>query len=508
MSAQRDGDQIRPLIEPGPRTTVFRGPLAPDGTIDYATALNKRDAVPPEENALVTLLPLTKRWEVDPNDPHDQLWIDLLGVKQIPQRIDVGELLTPIKAIENDNQQVWDLYGRLQDAPWKSADYPVIADWLRKREPVFALLSTASRKKSFWSPAIYQKAYLNQNPKMSLTRSLTRLAVAELQRRWGDGQFDEAISLWSDAMRLTAIEGRDQTLISLLTAQSEQALLFDVIHSWLGDPSLTADRLTRIDECLKATRLPMPDGALDESERIGLLDTIQRFHASPAKALESMSPWGEFEPGQELGLRLGIDGDYAMRCTNDMMDHAVFGARLRTRQTADAWFTMLEYETPPVNMQAIKNFINALMDKPLQARPEHDPIRNARLFLQAASSRKYRSLVLVQSMDGLLTSAFGAAVESAWRQRASRALIETAVAVERFQREHERYPERVQDLVPAFLAEVPLDPLSDVPLHYRVNEAGDGFLLYSVGSNGTDEDGLDDWSEGDMVWQVPRRVED
>src|SRR5207245_2140421 len=60
-------------------------------------------------------------------------------------------------------------------------------------------------------------------------------------------------------------------------------------------------------------------------------------------------------------------------------------------------------------------------------------------------------------------------------------------ALAAYQREHGRYPATLDLLVPTYLAAVPGDLFSGKALLYR--PSADGYLLYSVGPNGTDEEG-------------------
>lgn len=61
------------------------------------------------------------------------------------------------------------------------------------------------------------------------------------------------------------------------------------------------------------------------------------------------------------------------------------------------------------------------------------------------------------------------------------------IALERYQRVHRRYPESLDTLVPNLIPEIPVDPLCGKPFVYRVED--DGYLLYSVGSDGIDHGG-------------------
>lgn len=62
------------------------------------------------------------------------------------------------------------------------------------------------------------------------------------------------------------------------------------------------------------------------------------------------------------------------------------------------------------------------------------------------------------------------------------------LAVLRYEKDKGGYPESLAELVDTgFLEDVPIDPFSDEPLVYRKTE--DGFILYSVGANFTDDGG-------------------
>lgn len=66
----------------------------------------------------------------------------------------------------------------------------------------------------------------------------------------------------------------------------------------------------------------------------------------------------------------------------------------------------------------------------------------------------------------------------------------TAVAIERFRLEHEgQLPDQLAALVPRFLANPPLDPFDGEPLRFK--KLDEGFAVYSVGKDRTDDDGLE-----------------
>jgi hypothetical protein len=63
-------------------------------------------------------------------------------------------------------------------------------------------------------------------------------------------------------------------------------------------------------------------------------------------------------------------------------------------------------------------------------------------------------------------------------------------------------PETLNELVPEFLSSAPLDPVDGAPFHYR-KEGEKDFMLWSIGWNDKDDDGLvcrSDKTKGDWTW--------
>jgi hypothetical protein len=62
------------------------------------------------------------------------------------------------------------------------------------------------------------------------------------------------------------------------------------------------------------------------------------------------------------------------------------------------------------------------------------------------------------------------------------------LAGEHFRRERGDYPQRLEDLVPVYLAILPADPYTGEPLRMR-HDPGQRFVIYAVGKNGVDDSG-------------------
>ncbi len=75
------------------------------------------------------------------------------------------------------------------------------------------------------------------------------------------------------------------------------------------------------------------------------------------------------------------------------------------------------------------------------------------------------------------------------RSEATLTLIQVEVALRRYNAAHGRYPARLGELKPDYLAEVPVDPFGGKELGYRVLNGGSEFVFYSIGPNLRDDRG-------------------
>lgn len=66
-------------------------------------------------------------------------------------------------------------------------------------------------------------------------------------------------------------------------------------------------------------------------------------------------------------------------------------------------------------------------------------------------------------------------------------LRKTYLAIRWYESQFGELPAQLQDLVPEFLASVPVDPFLNQPLVYRREDGG--FVLYGVGIDGVDDGG-------------------
>ena len=111
------------------------------------------------------------------------------------------------------------------------------------------------------------------------------------------------------------------------------------------------------------------------------------------------------------------------------------------------------------------------------------------------------------ALAAILLPSVARAVEADVRNRTHLNTAIVAVAAARYHRDKGEYPASINALVPAYLDAVPIDPMDAQPMRYRTFDQG--FVVYSVARNRTDENGeeLEDgkyWLEGDLTFTVER----
>ena len=93
-------------------------------------------------------------------------------------------------------------------------------------------------------------------------------------------------------------------------------------------------------------------------------------------------------------------------------------------------------------------------------------------------------------------------------------LMILACALERYFIDEKKYPARLEELAPKYIAEVPADAMTDQPLKYSRTDDG-RYRIYSLGWDGDDdggviarrENGRQNEKEGDWVWRYDPKAE-
>jgi hypothetical protein len=500
-AAASGGEPARPDRKPKPNFTVARqttyipGPRDQDGYIDYVTALNKRlsKGVTSGTNANVLLFQTFGPHPQGANlSPEFFRW---LGVNAPPDRGDYYIELDPfikdhLKIDQPDKAE--EIYAQRQRAgqrPWTAKQYPAIAAWLKANDKALAVAIKASRRPHYYLPMLPNKPKNRVSGLIDCMihsvqncRDLASALVARAMLQVGQGNPDAA---WQDLLachRLARLVGRGATLIEGIVGIAMDAVASNADLAFLETAKL--DR-QHIYACLRDLQKlpPLPDIAakVTLTERFVFLDIIMMVNRGGIQTFEILAQrQGSKQPDPAANRFLDTNWDPALREINQWFDRLVAAMRIK-------YFSE-------------RNKKLALMEAELRERQK--TLRGSEGLARIVQEKK-RARGIAIILLGIPTPAVRKTVEAAERAEQRQANLHVAFALGAYHREHGRYPKKLDALAPRYLASIPPDFFNGKALIYRRSD--NGYLLYSVGVNGKDDQGRGDDEPGcdDLSVRMP-----
>lgn len=463
-------------------TTLITTPLAADGLPDYLTHMLSLygPPLPPEQNAAVPLLRATWPMEFDAADL--PVVCKALGIPATPPT-DPPPLVQPQK--DPLLKHVTETFDACQARPWRSSDQPEIQAWLNRNQRAIDLIVAASSGDRYWlpSPTLLRTPPSGMLigvllPDIQAFRLWGRVLCCRAMGHAGEGRVNEA---WRDVLavhRLSRLLANEPGflvthLVALAVAAQAQAVTIEL----LGLPGLTAGDVQRMRHDLQALRpLPKPVYGLP-AERLMGIDCIVTMARSPDSRWQMTEMVGTGSGPSGLGMPWLVTS----------LDWNLIANRF------NAYYDQFEaIAALPTHKERVGRLEKAVADVHSRVKPSSG-WQLAGRWLSGAVNRGERSVQTADMLLNLLAPALSAYDTSVARGEAQVSLMRLALALEE-QRlagpaDGGGYPERLDDLAPTFLGEVPLDPFTGKPFVYE--RRGDGYLLYSVGQNAVDDGGTD-----------------
>ena len=421
-------------------------------------------------------------------------YFQMLGIPPLPETGDYFVDLDKYLACHNGGKTLegakaynkWEQLTPLLKRPWTKRQFPLIAEWLATNEKPLALLVEASKRPRRYDPLVGGKktsliAVLQ--PALSRYGDAAEALVARAMLRLGKGNVDDA---WSDILaryRLARLIGQDATAVDGLFAGRINEKAWTGHQALLQHTGLTAAKIARMrddfnrlppmlkiaDEFDLAERFIFLDAVLVDARDVRPSpDSVAKTLASIEKAAFPVRERGSWKLILESAGDPAIDWDTVLRVGNARYDQCVSVMRKPAGVERRKAARMVDK-----NEAAMVKVAN---DKETSERSSSDDRREARsrrlgsAFLAAFSCE----LAPLVDLDDRATTRFE--------------LTKLAFALAAYRADHGSYPAKLADLVPKYVKSVPKDIFNnDADLHY--SPKGDGYLLYSVGSNGKDDGG-------------------
>ena len=322
--------------------------------------------------------------------------------------------------------------------PWPPELLTKINVWLSDHEDLLAQARALAERGADMeigddSSATSQEKSLRLNDMFGMTRLLAIAADA----RALEGRVDEALDLLADTVAVGDLIGAEPIVSAQVWRQASYDTAMFSVQQLLSGHQLSRDRLDKL------------EGMLD--------DTYQRPVFAAAVANEARFGIGFF----------------------DEIRNGTVGSILR----------------PFVNMNEVSYVENMTALAEVAGQPYYecasriDGMRHLSQnlpFTQPVS----RSLLRI-TQPGLIRN-----IEDQARVDARIDLARIAIALEREYQATGAYPSNLESIAGQFGGELPRDPFTGEPFHYRLESYG--FVLYSVGNNQTDEGGTQDGP--DVAW--------
>lgn len=156
---------------------------------------------------------------------------------------------------------------------------------------------------------------------------------------------------------------------------------------------------------------------------------------------------------------------------------------------------------PSLGRSACEQLSENLKLLPIQLEPLNKVIKRDLAFGRR-SHGAFASLMMRGAVQRQIQQTKNSTQASEMRIEANRALLQGHLALRAYQLDKEQLPETLEELVPTYLPKLPVDAFSEGSLVYR--RSGESYRLYSVDSNGVDDQGVETTSEvpGDLLLEV------
>ena len=450
-------------VRVSPETTFLTEPLHGDGLPDYVEYLHQQimKGVTPENNGAV---PFWQAAGSNAISPEQRAWyFEQLGMPVPEERDPAFDIDTAaaeqILATGEHSEDVYEVAGKLLSRPWRRSELPGLADWLDAHADDFTLLQLATSRERFACPAPEASGQCSVVeltwPHLMVLRDMLRNLSGRAMLRMGEGDMEAA---WSDCrtmfqlsngvephsligwlMRISAYEITLQTTAALLEVDSDAQRLL-AIEAFIGKLS--------------------PVGDARE-----MVETFERIMYLSAVVDLSRNRFGfeELTGSKRESIR-GMDWNQVLRRGNEAFDalaKTMEGDRQLQADKLEKW----EAE-----------FIIRLEEIGVVERVRRGATLNGRA--------RTCSDILIALMIPATLRAADAKRNLELRVQQSR----LQARLNAYRCEQQQFPASLDSLNadPTLL----VDPVNKMPLNYQRTD--NGFLLYSFGVNGQDEQGCNE----------------
>ena len=474
-------------------TTGIVSPLRGDGRPDYVAAINERysKGVRPEENAFTGWIEMGGTWSkgVPPVAVREEM-ARMCGAKGQggPAFVSYSDLLTERK-ITRDMAVIYAI-GEARKRMWREEEYPLVAEMVKTDEGFLDAMAGVWKRPGYWVPAVSDGSgalFMVSTPSIMRLREAGDALLCRAMLRMGRGDFEGFFADVETVQRMARHVARGRSVIETMEGYVMDVRVSEAIGAAAGSGVLTKAQCERLVKLMDdAGALETVAEKVDCSQRWSELDFELLVARREVPTLEEGSGDKEYEKEWAMYETVeagAVDWDRMMRETNAVFDEQIAALKAPT---------MAEVRSGEEKVLARYG-----------ANEKHDFEDLGRQAGEQAEA--YQARVTKRIVGDLLGDFWRAEL----RERVTRmeeGMARAVVASAMYRAEKGKWPEGLGELVPGYLAAVPVDMNSKNEqelVRYATGEGG--VRVYSVGANGVDDGGLE--NKDDVVVGVVVRRE-
>ncbi len=307
----------------------------------------------------------------------------------------------------------------------------------RNAEAVRLIREANAADGQVWFERDYGDGTLTRMPELGEGRQYASLLKAEVELAMLEGHSQAAAEALMQMFKLSEAYQNEPSLIGLLVRISLNMLTLVTVERAIGD------------------------SGFDDAQ-------LRALQAAVREMREGTSPYRAYVGERVLVLSMDL---------NSRLQRNLGGARLPNLLSRASGLEVRQH------VECLAFFQRLFVALRLPPRKRE----NVHAYLDALAEQRFVFDTAVATMAPML----GGSLRTTDIHHARAVAAEVGVAIARYHLQHERYPEKLEDLVPRYLEAVPEDPLSDpaAPLRLRVTPDGAAAVVYSVGIDGVDNGG-------------------
>ncbi len=461
-------------------TTFVTEPLDGLGGINYAAALNLHHSrgVTPENNSVVLLYQaLGPKPE---GSPMSDEFFRLIGSKRPPDDGDyilsLGKLFPDLNS--DAGRVVTDQFLQSMERPWNADEFPKISQWVSANEIPLGYVAEAVERCEYYSPLVVEpiqtkggkipgSLYTAFLPGVQRSREIARVLISRTMQHIDSLEMEQAAQDLITCHRLGRLVGRGPTLVEGMVGVAIESMVTKAELVFI-DHCKSADDIRLLKDGIQSlpARAEMAE-KIKYGERMMFLDIIQGMTRHGNTVL---SPLGAESPALGMLSIEAVDWNIVLRSGNQWYDRIAEAMKVADYSSRIESLDLIQSELESKRSKVSDN-VALWVVKSIFAGPTS------------------RSQEFTNTLMQLLSPAAQQVQSASDRVEQYNRNLQVALALAEFRMAHGNYPKTLKHLRPQYLKEIPDDLFAEAPLTYRTIDAG--YLLYSVGRDRVDNDGVD-----------------